>query len=287
MSKINSMLDLSLRVSRYRFWFYLAGPFTVGAIWAADSFMQLLNPDFFIYLFYFLFPANVLLYGINDYFDYETDKFNPKKKEKEYLVNKQEEKDLKIVLIATAALSIFLITFQKNLGERIIFSSFLFLSYFYSAEPLRFKATPFLDFSSNFLFALPGIFAYYQVAGELPPLTVITAAFFHTSAMHLFSAIPDIKYDMKAKVDTTAVLLGEKVSIFLCLVFWLGLATLALYIGGENPFKYLTLIYPLIPIFLITSQKKAETVYWFYPYINIGLGGLLFSLGALSTPWLI
>ena len=31
------------------------------------------------FVVYFLIPANILIYGINDIFDYDTDKLNPKK----------------------------------------------------------------------------------------------------------------------------------------------------------------------------------------------------------------
>jgi 4-hydroxybenzoate polyprenyltransferase len=286
MAKIIDLLSLSIQVSRFRFWFYLAGPYAVGSIWAADSFMELFNTSFFLYLFYFLFPANVLLYGINDYFDYETDKFNPKKEEKEYLIEDIEKKDLYFILIFITSLSILLLFLQRDIIEIIIFSSFLLLSYFYSAKPIRLKAIPFLDFSSNFLFALPGVFAYYHISESLPIPLVLLAAFFHTSAMHLFSAIPDIKYDKKAKLKTTAVLLGEKVSMVLCLAFWTGLVVVTIYLGG-NLFKYLTLIYPVITLILLLSNRKADQLYWFFPYLNIGLGGLLFSLGAISTPWIV
>jgi len=162
-------IRLAYRVSRPRFWFYLAGSFTVGCIWGADRFLDLATPEFFLYLFYFLFPANVLLYGVNDYWDRETDLLNPKKEEKEYLVGDGDRARLRKLLMAILVFSVALLFFQKNMGERLIFGSFLFLSYFYSAKPFRFKAIPFLDFSSNVLYTLPGVFAYYQVTGFPPP----------------------------------------------------------------------------------------------------------------------
>ena len=85
--KIQEYLQLGFKVSRLRFWFYLTGPYTVGCIYGASSYLDLLKPWFFLYFFYFLILANVFLYGVNDYWDYDTDILNPKKEDKEYRVS--------------------------------------------------------------------------------------------------------------------------------------------------------------------------------------------------------
>lgn len=285
MNSAREYVRLAYRVSRPRFWFYLAGPFTVGCIWGADRFLDLATPEFFLYLFYFLFPANILLYGVNDYWDRETDLLNPKKKAKEYLVGDGDRARLKRLLKAILIFSVVLLFFQKNVGERLIFGSFLFLSYFYSARPLRFKAVPFLDFSSNVLYALPGVFAYYQVKGLPPPGLVVVAAFLHTSAMHLFSAIPDIEWDRSAGLVTTAVLIGERASMLLCLGLWSGFSAIVFTVGNGSPMALLTLVYPAIVLTLLIRRGRALSTYWFYPHINTGLGGLLFLIGAAQTPF--
>ena len=85
----------------------------------------------------------------------------------------------------------------QDFNERLIFGIFLFLSYFYSAKPIRFKDKPFLDFSSNYLYVMPGIFGFYLVSGSMPALIILVGAYMHISAMHIFSAIPDIEFDKK------------------------------------------------------------------------------------------
>jgi len=278
-------LNLAYKVSRFRFWFYLAGPFTVGCIYGASKYLDLLNIWFFVYLFYFLFPANLLLYGVNDYWDFETDLMNPKKDEKEYRVKLREKRQLNIIIKIIVLSSAALLPFMKNNGERAIFALFLILSYFYSAKPLRFKSRPILDSSSNILYIMPGIFAYYWVSGTLPPVSIIIAGFLHTFAMHLFSAIPDIEFDNRSGINTTAVFFGRKTSLIICLLSWLGLAYIARAVVGNIIFKYLTLIYPLIVLNVLVRDLKVESVYWYFPYINIGLGALMFLLKAVKTPW--
>ena len=285
MNLAREYIRLAYRVSRPRFWFYLAGSFTVGCIWGADRFLDLATPEFFLYLFYFLFPANVLLYGVNDYWDRETDLLNPKKEEKEYLVGDGDRARLRKLLMAILVFSVALLFFQKNMGERLIFGSFLFLSYFYSAKPFRFKAIPFLDFSSNVLYTLPGVFAYYQVTGFPPPGLVVVAAFLHTSAMHLFSAIPDIEWDRSAGLVTTAVLIGDRVSMLLCLGLWSGFSAIVFMVGNGSPVALLSLVYPALVLILLIRRGQALSTYWFYPHINTGLGGLLFLIGAAQTPF--
>lgn len=278
-------LDLAYRVSRFRFWFYLTGPYTVGCIYGASSYLDLLNLRFFVYFFYFLFPANVFLYGVNDYWDMETDLLNPKKDGREHRISEEEKKRLAVILQAITVLSIFLIPFMQSIGERIIFILFLFLSHQYSAKPLRFKEKPILDSASNVLYILPGVFAYYWITGRLPPLLILLAGFLHTYAMHLFSAIPDIEYDEETGITTTAVLLGRKDSLIICLLAWGGLSAIVILAGGGSPLSLLSLVYLLMVLNVLIRNLKVESVYWYYPYLNIGLGGLMFLLEAIKTPW--
>ena len=278
-------LGLAYRVSRPRFWFYLLGPYTVGCIWGADGYLDLLKPWFFAYFLFFMFPANVLLYGVNDLWDQDTDELNPKKEGKEHRVKPVEREALRRLVWAAGGLGLLLTVFQRGMVERMILLGFILLSYYYSAEPIRFKQRPFLDSASNILYALPGVFSYYLTSGTLPPTPVLVAAFMHTFSMHLFSAVPDIAYDTETGIRTTAVVLGRRLSLALCLVLWSGLAAYTLQLGSGNPLSLLPLTYPLMTVALIVLDKAVDSVYWSYPYINVGFGCLLFLSKAVVTPW--
>jgi len=278
-------LSLAFKVSRFRFWFYLTGPFTVGCIYGASRYLDLLNIWFFVYLLYFLFPANIFLYGVNDFWDFETDLLNPKKEEKEYRVQYGEKQRLGEILKLIVGLSLILLTFMSSNGERGIFLLFLFLSYFYSAKPLRFKERPILDSVSNLLYILPGVLAYYWVSGNLPPALILFAGVLHSFAMHLFSAIPDIEYDRNTGIYTSAVFFGRKISLIICLIAWSIFASIVIIVGGASVFRFLPLIYPVMVLNVLLRDLKVEDVYWYYPYINVGFGGFLFLLKAIQTPW--
>lgn len=278
----------AFKVSRFRFWIYTGGTFVIGYTLGVNGVPDFFDLDYIIYLFYFFFPANVFIYGVNDLWDMKTDEINPKKGTKEQKLDKSRKSNLKKILLIVFVFSLILIIFQKDMIERSIFLSFLFLSYFYSAEPLRFKSIPFLDFMSNMLYIVPGIFAYYLVTSEIPPLLIIVAGFAHISAMHVFSAIPDISYDKKAGIPTTAVVLKEKKSLILCLSFWLLLSGIAIYLSGFHLLSFIVLIYPLFPlILLINKDLKIKKVYWYLPYVNTSMGGLLFVMLLLNNTSLL
>lgn len=280
---MRDILSFLFKISRFRFWIYTGGTYVVGYALGFSILADFFRPEYYLYLFYFFIPANIFIYGVNDYWDMETDILNPKKDEKEYRIQIKERKKLLNIIYLLIGFSLILMFFQ-NTGERLIFAGFLLLSYFYSAKPLRFKDKPFLDFSSNYLYVIPGIFAFYLVSNSLPSLIMCLGAYFHISAMHIFSAIPDIEYDGDAGINTTPVFIGEKASLILCLIFWLILSFIVIYLAQFFPLSFLVFLYPLFPlILLIKTSLDINKVYWYLPYVNTALGGLLFTALVINT----
>jgi len=277
------LLSLAWRVSRFRFWIYTGGTYVVGYALGMDSWTAFFDPDYVLFLLYFFLPANILIYGVNDWWDQDTDRFNPKKDVKEYRISEADGRNLLLLLALAGATSIALLFVLDAVGQ-VLLLSFLFLSYFYSAPPLRFKEVPVLDFSSNMLYVVPGILGYYIASGTLPPPALVIAGYLHVAAMHLFSAIPDIGFDAAAGMTTTAVVLRERRSLLLCLAFWSGLAALVIWLSGLHPLSLLVLIYPAVPLALLLRRSLSiDRVYWYLPYVNTGLGGLVFLLVTLRT----
>jgi len=275
---VSSLLHLAISVSRVRFWIYTGGTYVVGYALGMDSWLAFFRPEYTLFLLYFFVPANVFIYGVNDYWDEETDRTNPRKDEREHRLGGEERRELRTVLLATGALSLALLPIMGTTAG-LIFLAFLLLAYFYSAPPFRFKEVPFLDFSSNMLYILPGIFGFYLAAGSLPPAALVIAGYLHIAAMHLFSAIPDIDCDRRAGITTTAVLLGRRPSLFLCLCLWTLLALLVVVLAGCYPLAFLVFCYPAIPLALLLAPKlRIEEVYWYLPGLNTALGGLTFAV---------
>lgn len=269
-----SLLKSIIYISRPRFWGYTAGPFLLGYIAGSANIYSLLSSQFLLLILFFLLPANILLYGINDYFDADTDAFNPKKKTHETLLKQTEKSRLKILLLLTLGLSLIILLILPTLLSAILFSLFILLSVFYSAPPLRFKARPFVDSASNVLYALPALVAFSLFQNSFSIYVVLSMCFW-TAGMHLYSAIPDIKADKKAHLLTTAVLLGEKYSLFLCTLLY----TLSVVFASLTPLSYLSLlgsIYIIIPLIGVSKPHLISKIYWYFPYINMSAGLLLF-----------
>lgn len=275
---IRDSLALALRISRFRFWIYAGGTYVVGFALAADSLSDFFAPEYYLYLFYFFVPANIFIYGVNDYWDEATDRKNPKKDEKEYRVRQSDRFRLKVIILVVTITSVALMFFQ-DATERLVFGAFLLLSYFYSAGPARLKSRPVLDSASNVLYLMPGIFGFYLASGEFPTLPILAAGFMHTSAMHLFSAVPDIVPDRDAGIKTTAVVLGRDHALVACLSMWLAFAGLVLWLADYHMLSFLALVYPSIPLVLLLARSlSVDRLYWYLPSVNTALGGLLFTI---------
>lgn len=278
------LLKIILKISRPRFWLYTAGPFAVGLIAAADSWQSLGKPFLLLELAYFILPANLMLYGVNDLFDSETDRLNHKKQNQEYLLKTDQVFFLAVLVGACTVMGLSLAFLNPQISRKW-WLLFLLLSWLYSAAPVRFKARPFLDFLSNILYIAPAGIAYSYLSGHSFSAPVLIAAWLWVGAMHLFSAIPDIKADRQAKIMTTAVLLGRNYSLILCGILWLLFCGVVFYSQWLWPFSAIALVYPIIIIYAWIKPLKIQKIYWAFPYLNGILGFCLFWLLAASKPY--
>jgi 4-hydroxybenzoate polyprenyltransferase len=253
-------------ISRPWFWLYLAGPYLVGYA-ASTSISGYANPAFWVFLAYFLFPANLLLYGVNDLYDTDTDEHNPKKGGAEHALTDDEHSPLFIAtLVLTGASFIGAAMIPAIAG--LFLTGFVVLAWAYSAPPLRLKARPVFDSASNILYILPGLTGFYLNTGSTPSVLVLIAVALWAIAMHLYSAIPDIEADRQAGLRTTAVVLGEQRSLAVCLGLWTAFTVL---LTAYDPWLIITAVYPVLCAAAMIHGKIA-TQYWWYPYINAAFG---------------
>lgn len=273
-----TLLSFILKLSRPRFWLYLAGPYLLGYTFAYAHAQTFITPLFAYSFFFFLIPANIFLYGVNDIFDSETDKINPKKKSKEQatLQTNVIKYQWSVFISLLCALPLFLL---QNIASNFFTVIFLLLSYYYSAPPLRFKKRPFIDSLSNILYGIPAFIGFMQLQANFPHLHIVMITLLWTTAMHLYSAIPDIDYDKKAGIQTTAVFIGKRKSLWLCFLLWLCMATLSIFI---SPIFTLAFIYPFSMLLVITNIVSPVKMYWRFPYIT-GILGFLLYLYAYNT----
>ncbi len=265
-----------LVISRPRFWLYEAATFAlVGVIAAKPEVGFFFSWQFWVFTLYFLIPANLLIYGINDIFDYETDKLNPKKGTYEALVTPEKQKTLWGWIIALNLP--FLLFIPHTLPIALSFFAFLFFAVFYSATPIRAKARPLIDslFSAGHYVAT-GVFGYYLAGGESSPLLGIGAGMLWAVAMHAYSAVPDIEADTKAGLHTIAILIGAKGTIMVCWLLYLGAAWLV-----HTTLPLSSFVGALVFSFLMYRSLKAASpealfkIYTYFPLVNTLIGALV------------
>jgi 4-hydroxybenzoate polyprenyltransferase len=275
-----------LQISRPRFWFYLFGPFLLGLAAGIDQVGVASSDVLLLIVFglFFLYPANLLIYGVNDLFDYETDKNNPKKKAYESLIEpKNRQKFTANLLITVAPFTAVGGGLLASNGSYIALYSlaaFMFFGICYSAPPIRAKTKPFLDAFFNVLYIFPGFVSYAIITDSLPSWTVVIAATAWVMAMHAFSAVPDIDSDKKAGISTVATVLGHQRTILFCFLLYLLTSFSIDRVGGQIGlvFSYIAIIYMV----LMTIARHAKTdeslfkVYRAFPVVNVLVGAALF-----------
>jgi 4-hydroxybenzoate polyprenyltransferase len=247
-----------------------------------------------IFFLFFLYPANSYIYGINDIYDYETDRLNPKKIQYESLVLPSERKSLFqhiAIICAPFLIVIFAIgCFIHSWAAVIALLAFFFFAGFYSAEPIRAKARPFLDstFSAGHYVAT-GIFSYLLVESLLHNTvsiggvaTCAIAGMFWAISMHAYSAVPDIKADRDAGLATIATKLKKRNTLLLCAVLYALSGIFAIpYLGGLGLLMAGAYV-ALMLLSIDTSEKQLFKIYTFFPALNTIVGMAVFFLVLLK-----
>ncbi len=303
---------LLIQVSRPFGWIWGPAVFLFGSLFASNNSGNMtitpsisLTPLAVLQILMLSFPVCVLLYGINDVYDYESDKINPRKKlfagvklEPEY---HSFVKNVSLLVISLLLLtSFFTLNFSNILGMVLL----VFFSYFYSAPPLRLKERPPLDSVSNGI----GFFSVFLLGfslggGSITTLGIgvylLTACFI---GVHAFSTITDYEADKKAGMKTFATVFGiRSAAFFALLVFILTIifARLAALLNPSplNPFSshnffyiYCYLIFGSV-LFLTTvvfpSEKIARLFYWLIALVTIIaiiLGVFMVVTGSFFAP---
>lgn len=273
-----SRIRTLVRVSRPRFWIYTAGPYLIGhaAVMRTGGGAHLTG-IFWYGLFFFLIPANIIMYGVNDLYDQDTDQYNEKKRSYEHLLKAEHMSLVKVgtLMSLLAAVPLVLMLWSSPLAV-VFLLAFLVLSVAYSVPPIRLKARPFLDSLSNIFYIFPGCIAYlaWRSTHMSELIFPLVAGGCWTAALHLFSAIPDIAADTRAQLSTTATTLGERRSLYLCMLLWGTSAVTTLYLLGWP--ALLGLVYPALPLLVLARRRKLFAVYQYMPKINLIIGFILF-----------
>lgn len=224
-------------------WINTAFPFAAGYYLVSGSLDSLL----LVGSLFFLIPYNLLMYGINDVFDYESDLRNPRKGgiEGALLEPKYHLPTLLISLHLPVPFVWYLFINGSDIAN-LVLAVVLFSVLAYSIKFLRFKEIPFLDsITSAMHFVGPLIYGVALAGGDLanPTLLLIMTAFYLWGmASHAFGAVQDIRADREAGISSIGTVLGAKATTRFALALYLSAGVLALFIGDRYSWAFLAVI---------------------------------------------
>jgi lycopene elongase/hydratase (flavuxanthin-forming) len=206
-------------------WVNTAFPFAAG--WLVSG--MAVDWRFWVGTFFFLFPYNLAMYGINDIFDYESDLLNPRKASIEGALLEPSRFKALWIWIGVATVPLAAVLFAAGNGVAAAWLAFsLFMVAAYSAKPLRFKEIPFLDsFTSACHFVTPLVYALALTrvfpAGTWP---VCVAFFLWGMASHAFGAVQDVPYDREGGIASVATVFGARPTVIGATLLYAGSAGL-------------------------------------------------------------
>jgi 4-hydroxybenzoate polyprenyltransferase len=268
-----------LTISRPVLWVNTIGTTVVG-MWLAG---YLWTPAIIPILIWVTFPFNLLIYGINDIFDQETDNINARKGGYEgakIYPNEVVPIWVTVILTNVPFLIYFAITLPWQATAWMLAYSLFFT--FYSAPPLRFKARKYLDAISNTDYAFPLAFVPLALGVE-PNWWLVAGLMAWSIAKHAYDAIQDIPQDSDTGIITTAVHLGPK-NTAIWSAFWWAIST-ALFAVVNIPVAIANAIiaYLLVSgVFKDPTPKKAHDLYKYsiaFPYVAGAVGGFQLVVG--------
>ncbi|WP_318655631.1 prenyltransferase [Pseudoclavibacter sp. CFCC 13611] len=219
---------------------------------------------------FFLVPYNLLMYGINDVFDYESDLRNARKGGAEgALLEPRLHRTVVLSGVISAApfVSLMLVA-AWHLGTMvagaITLAVSLFLVVAYSVPGLRFKERPVVDsITSSLHFVTPAVCGLAFAGVELTwPLIALLVAFgLWGMASHAFGAVQDVIPDREGGISSIATVLGAGRTVRLAIWLWSAAGVLTLFTSWPGPLGAL-LVVPYIvavwPFRSISDERSAQ-----------------------------
>lgn len=190
---------------------------TAIAMWLAGD---LWRWDVVPFLLWATLPFNLLIYGVNDIFDQETDGLNSRKGGLEGArIAATETRGILTAVVLTNVPFVAYFVYALPLDALLWILAYIVVFVQYSAPPLRFKARRYLDALSNAAYAFPLVFVPLAF-GESPIWGAAIGLMAWSVAKHTFDAVQDIDEDSTARIITTAVHLGPRRAAVWSAVWW-------------------------------------------------------------------
>lgn len=211
-----------LAASRPFSWINTAFPFAAAYLMATGG---RIDASLVVGTLFFLGPYNLLMYGVNDVFDYASDLRNPRKGgiEGGLVAPSEAAAAHRRILVACAVTTVPVVVWLVTVGSggavapNLTLLGVLFLVVAYSAPVLRFKERPVLDSATSALhFVGPALYALVLVGADLGARTAwpVLAAFTAWGmGSHAFGAVQDVRADREGGIGSVATVLGAHATV--------------------------------------------------------------------------
>ncbi len=209
-----------LLASRPLSWVNTAYPFAAAMLLAGTG----VDARLVIGTLFFLVPYNLLMYGVNDVFDYASDAANPRKGGAEGAL--LPPRTHRLVLGLAFGLTIPFVVALAVLGgpwSWVVLAVLLFDVIAYSMPPLRWKEVPVLDsLSSSIHFTGPAVYGLVlaDASWDVTTVLVLVAFLLWGMASHAFGAVQDVVPDRAAGISSVATAFGARATVRLALGAW-------------------------------------------------------------------
>ncbi|MCA3749456.1 MAG: UbiA family prenyltransferase [Rubrobacter sp.] len=249
-----------LHISRPVLWINTVGSGFVG-MWLAG---HLWSWGFVPVLLWLTLPFNLLIYGVNDIFDRETDAANPRKGSLEGArIQPGEIRSIwAAVLLSNAPFAAYF-ALALPPAATLWMAAYALVFLGYSVPPVRFKARPYLDSLSNAAYAFPLVFVPLAL-GESPVWPAALGLMAWSVAKHAFDAVQDIREDLRAGIVTTPVRIGVRGTVVWSGAWWT-LATL-LFAAVSLPVALLNAALAGGLLLALWRDPRPGTGHRLYPY---------------------
>ncbi len=216
-------------ISRPLFWI---GPFAIykAGLWAAGL---PTGPFQWLELFLIAFPLSLVIYGLNDIYDIEYDKKNPRKATPVWgaRISKEDIPWLKNWCYASMCLMLAAALSTMNPLHIIFAAGGICVAYAYSVPPFRLKERPVLDSLAATGYGFFSFGLAYTLSGSADFVDWrFLLLCFNLSAFHAISTVMDIDEDKKVGLKTFATQFGGRAAaLFATAIFLLNLALVYSY----------------------------------------------------------
>ena len=239
-------------------WINTAYPFAAAYLLAGGG----VDLAFVLGTLYFLVPYNLLMYGLNDVFDYESDLRNPRKGSIEGVVLDRRWHRLTIwaAVVSNVPFLVALLVLGTPASAAVLAVS-VFAVVAYSAPVLRFKERPFLDSAtSSTHFVSPAVFGLVLAGGEptRPAVAALAAFFLWGMASQAFGAVQDVTADRAAGIGSVATWLGAARTVRLAMGLYAAAGIVVLATGRPGALAALLVVPYIVSIAPYRSVPDAE-----------------------------